>query len=86
MVIVLCIGAIFYAIAAGSQGEASEGLTGGFIFQEIAPAPAPTPPPGVEVEDEQEPALVTDLPSYTADEVMALAKSFSPDCRKPQVG
>ena len=84
MAIVFCIGAIFYAIAAGSQGEASEGLTGGFIFQEMVPAPAPTPPPGTE--DEQEPTLVTDLPSYTADEVMALAKSFSPDCRKGKSG
>ncbi|MBC8511520.1 MAG: hypothetical protein H8D32_00875 [Dehalococcoidia bacterium] len=84
MAIVLCIGAFIYAIAAGLQGEASEGLSGGFVFEEMVPAPIPTPPPGTE--DEQEPALVTDLPSYTADEVMALARSFSPDCRKGKSG
>jgi len=84
MAIIVCVGAIFYGIVAGFQGKASEGLTGGFIFQEMVPAPALTPPPGTE--DEQEPALVADLPSYAADEVMALAKSFSPDCRKPKSG
>lgn len=84
MAIVLCIGAIIYAIAAGLQGEASEGLSGGFVFEEMVPAPIPTSPPGTE--DAQEPALVTDLPSYTADEVMALARSLSPDCRKTKSG
>ena len=84
MAIVLCIGAIFYAIAAGLQGGASEGLSGGFIFEKIVPAPALTPPPSTE--DEQEPAPIADLPSYTADEVVALAKSFSPDCRKTKPG
>jgi hypothetical protein len=88
MAILLCIGAVFYAIGGGFQGKASGGLTGGFIFQEMAPAPTLTPPPGMEEEEEeeQEPAPVADLPSYTADEVMALAKSFSPDCRKRKPG
>ena len=82
--IVLCVGAVLYAVAVVSQGGASSGLTGGFIFEQMVPAPILTPPS--DVEDEEEPALVTDLPSHTADEVIMLARSFSPDCRKKKPG
>ena len=82
--IMLCIGAVIYAVGIDSQAESAEGLDGGFIFQQKSPAPAPVPQPSTE--PEEEPVLVPDLPRYAADEVMVLAKSFSTDCRKKVPG
>lgn len=77
MAIMVCIVAVFCAVVIGSQGKASEVPHGGFSFKEIPPAS--TQPPSTELEPE--PVLVADLPECTADEVIMLAKSFSPDCR-----
>ena len=84
MAVMLCIVAIFYAVVTGSQGKGSEAPYGGIIFKETPPAPAPVPPPTTEAEEE--PVVVVDLPQYTADEVIMLAKGFSPDCRVPVSG
>jgi len=81
---VICIVAILLASGMGSQGGAPEGPDVGFVFEETPAAPAPAPPAGTEAE--LQPVVVPDLPQYTADEIVILAASFSPDCRRKLPG
>lgn len=91
--VILLLGTIFYGIATNSQIEPSDRLSGGFLFEEThsastsqstpppesPPASPAKPPPDMEAEPDPEP--VPDLPVYTTEEVMALANSFSPECK-----
>ncbi len=79
---VICIMAILLASGMGSQGGASEGSDFGFVFEET---PAASAPPA-STEAEPEPVVVPDLPQYTADEIVMLAASLSPDCRREVPG
>ena len=76
------MGAVFYANNANPQGESAEGFDGGFLSQETPPTS--TPPSSTEVETETEPeqSSVADVPHYTVDQVIMVAKSISPDCRQ----
>jgi hypothetical protein len=77
-VIFLMVG-IVYAIGSSTQG-ASSSLHGGYSLG--GQSPPSTPPLATDnIVTQQKPKTVTDSPSYTMNEVIALAQKFSPDCR-----
>jgi len=78
LAVILCLGAISYVILTGAQGKPSNWLGGGFTFYG---KPPPTAPPSTELQ--QKPKPVPDLSSYTAEQVIKVAKNFSPLCRVP---
>lgn len=88
VITIFIIGAVFYAIGISSQSASSKTIASGFTFQEKNPAP--TTPPATEAEQEPEPEpepeIVTESTSYTMDDVIRLARSYSPDCRKKLPG
>ena len=76
--IIIFIGAILYAISTGPQGEMTNWFGGSFIFG--GKSPASTPP---STDTQQKPESGPDLPRYTTDQVIAIAKKVSPHCRLP---
>jgi predicted nucleic acid-binding Zn ribbon protein len=78
LVVIILIVAILYAVSMGPQGESSNWFGGNFIFGGQSP---PSTPPDTEIQPTPEPAI--DSPRYTADQVIAVAKKLSPDCRLP---
>ena len=76
--IIIFIVAILYAISTGPQGGQSNWFGGDFIFSGQS---APSTPPDTGTQPAPEPAI--DSPRYTADQVIAVAKKLSPDCRLP---
>ena len=78
LVIIILIIAILYAVSTGPQGESSNWFSGNFIFGGQSP-PSTLP-------DTETPSITKrtiDSPRYTADQVIAVAKKLSPDCRLP---
>jgi predicted nucleic acid-binding Zn ribbon protein len=73
---IIFIVAILYAISTGPQGERGSWFSGSFIFGGQSP---PSTPPNTETQITPKPA--SDSPSYTTDQVIAMAKNSSPDCR-----
>ena len=76
--LIFIIGATLYLIGTTSQGEFPKLSLGKFIFQ--GEAPPPTPP---STEPVQEPVPTPNLPHYTADQVITIAKESNPECRAP---
>ena len=73
---IIFMGAILYIIGTGSQGETSNWFGGSFIFGGQSP---PSTPPNTDIQEEPQPD--SDLPKYTADQVISEAKKISPHCR-----
>jgi hypothetical protein len=73
---------IIFAIGTSSQGDSSNWL-GGYNFGGQSPPSTPpaTPPVTDGTAGQQKPKPVSDSPSYTVDQVLAVAKQLSPDCR-----
>ncbi len=76
--IIIVIVAMLYAISTGSQGKPSNWFGGNFIFGGQSP---PSTPSNTETQPTPKPAI--DSPRYTTDQVIAVAKKLSPDCRLP---
>lgn len=75
--IFLMVGIIF-AIGTSTQGGSS-GWLGGYTFG--GQSPPSTPPVTDTTNVQQKPKTVSDLPTYTVDQVIAAAKKLSPDCK-----
>jgi hypothetical protein len=79
VVVILLMVGIVYAVGASTQANSSS-WTGGYSFG--GQSPPSTPPPAADgTVNQQDPKTVSDTPSYTVNEVIALAQKFSPDCR-----
>jgi predicted RNA-binding Zn-ribbon protein involved in translation (DUF1610 family) len=78
VVIIIFIGAILFAISTSQQGDMSNWFGGSFSFG--GKSPASTPP---NTDTQQKPEAGPDLPGYTADQVIAIAKKANPYCRLP---
>jgi hypothetical protein len=78
IVIIIFIGAILFAISTSPQGDLANWFGGSFIFGGKSPA---STPPGTDIP--QKPQSDPDLPSYTTNQVIAIAKKASPHCRLP---
>ncbi len=83
--IIIFIGAALYAVGTSSPGETSNWL-GSFIFggkspPSVPPSTPPSTPPTIDAQ--QTPTPATDLPRYSANQVIAVAKRLSPACRAP---
>jgi hypothetical protein len=78
IVIIIFIGAILFAISTSPQGDLANWFGGSFTFG--GKSPAPTPPT---TDAQQKPESGPDLPRYTADQVIAIAKKANPHCRLP---
>ncbi len=76
--IIIFIGAILYAISTSPQGDTSNWFGGSFTFG--GKSPASTPP---NTDTQQKPESGPDLPRYTTDQVITIAKKISPYCRLP---
>jgi len=74
--IIIFIGAILYAITTSQQGDISNWFGGSFTFGGKSP---PSTPPSTSTQQKPEPG--PDSPSYTTDQVIAIAKKASPHCR-----
>lgn len=85
--IILCILGGLYFVGTNQQGDPSKWLGGGFTFQGTSPPPTPSSakasmkPPGAEVNTKQ--VVAPDSPRYSAEQVTAIARNESPECRKP---
>ena len=75
-IIVVSIGALLYAITTSQQGDISSWFSGSFIFG--GKSPASTPPI---TDTQQKPEPGPDLPSYTTEQVIAIARKANPHCR-----
>jgi hypothetical protein len=80
-VIFFMVGIIF-VVGTNSQGNSSNWL-GGYNF--AGQSPPSTPPVTTSIDSQEkpqpQPEPVSDLPSYTTDQVIAAASKLSPDCR-----
>jgi hypothetical protein len=93
IIIIIIIGAVIYAIGTGSSGTTSNWF-GNFNFGGESPPSVPpqtptsttpsTPPPTTPTTDTPKtPEPVTDLPRYSVNQVITVAKRFDPTCRAP---
>ncbi|MFC2050381.1 zinc ribbon domain-containing protein [Chloroflexota bacterium] len=78
IVIIIFIGAILFTISTSPQGDLANWFGGSFTFG--GKSPASTPP---STDTQQKPESGPDLPRYTTDQVIAIAKKASPYCRLP---
>ena len=99
VVAIVCIGALFFLIAIGSESEPNGGVTSkGFSFKQLLPGPS-LPPPSIKVTPEKTPQPdnstlqpynsndeSTESSRYSKDLVIAVAKKVSPECRVERVG
>jgi len=69
---------IIYVIGTSTQGGSSNWL-GGYIFG--GQSPPSTPPVTDGTAGQQKSKTDSDSPTYTADQVIALAKTLSPSCK-----
>jgi hypothetical protein len=69
---------IIFAIGTSTQGGSSSWI-GGYIFG--GQSPPSTPPVTDGTGGQQKTKTISDLPSYTSDQVIAAAKQLSPDCK-----
>jgi DNA-directed RNA polymerase subunit RPC12/RpoP len=76
LAIIVFVGAILYTISTSQQGDISSWFSGSFIFG--GKSPASTPPT---TDTQQNPEPGPDLPSYTTEQVIDIAKKASPHCR-----
>jgi len=89
VIAILCIGAVFFLIAIGSESNV-EVSNNGFSFKQLLPGPS-LPPPSIKLtpEETQQPENSegdTQTSRYSEDLVLAVAKKVSPECRKQRVG
>jgi hypothetical protein len=97
VVAIVCIGALFFLIAIGSESETNGGVTSkGFSFKQLLPGPS-LPPPIVKIRPEKSPqpenstentesTETTESSRYSRDLVLSVAKKVSPECRVARVG
>lgn len=98
VVTIVCIGALFFLIAIGSESEPNGGVTSkGFSFKQLLPGPS-LPPPVIKSPPEYTPQPeysgatpesspeTTESSRYSKDLVIAVAKKVSPECRVERVG
>jgi len=74
--IIVSIVALLYAITTSQQGDMSNWFSGSFIFGGKSPA---STPPSTDIQQKPEPG--PDLPSYTTEQVIAIASKANPHCR-----
>ena len=92
VITIFILGTVLYVIGTDYHPTSSKTVASGFTFQEKNPSP--TIPPATETESESgsepesdpEPAIATEPTSYTMEDVIRLARSYSPDCRKKVPG
>lgn len=86
---ILCIGVVFLLVAMGS-GTDSGASSGGFSFKELLPGPS-LPPPTIKPAPEDVTVTgntdeVTGSSRYSKEQVIAVAKRVSPECRRDKYG
>lgn len=93
VVAILCIGAVFFLVAIGSDSEGGVS-SGGFSFEQLLPGPN-LPPPSIKPPPEETPQPEnseestegsTESSLYSEDLVITVAKKVSPECRVERVG
>lgn len=86
---VLCLGAVFFLVIMGA-GPESTSSGKGFSLKQSSPghsAPPPTIKPAPEEAPvEEDPIEVTGSSRYSKEQVIAVAKRISPECRRDKYG